>query len=138
MIPLHNYCVKSVCEGSDCTKAKCDTCFRHLNAPVKTIGEFTVTHFPGVSVTINCMAVILTLTLSIEISQLTFACFIEKNMMGKECIVVVCCNRDIDKQLELKFHRLPKEDTRFIICQVMQIVLIWYRSKTNKNDQVNI
>ena len=31
----HNYCVESVCEGSDCTKAKCDTCFRHLNASVK-------------------------------------------------------------------------------------------------------
>ena len=88
MIPLHNYCVKSVCEGSDCTKAKCDTCFRHLNAPVKTIGEFTVTHFPGVSVTINCMAVILTLTLSIEISQLTFACFIEQIRWEKSVLLL--------------------------------------------------
>ena len=32
--------------------------------------------------------------------------------MGKECIVVGCCNRDMDKQLGLKFHRLAIEETR--------------------------
>ena len=30
----HNYCVESVCEGSDSTIAKCDTCFSHLNVSV--------------------------------------------------------------------------------------------------------
>ena len=38
-----------------------------------------------------------------------------KNTMGKECIVVGCCNKDTDKQLVLKFHRLAKEETRRVI-----------------------
>ena len=46
----HEYCVDSVCKGGDCTKAKYNTCFRHLNASGKTIGVFTVTHFRGGSV----------------------------------------------------------------------------------------
>ena len=38
--------------------------------------------------------------------------FYLKYTIGKECIVVGCCNRDTDKQLGLTFHRLSKEETR--------------------------
>ena len=98
-------------KGSDCTKAKCDTCFRHLNTSVKTIGEFTVTHFRGVpllkiawpwSLRLHCRSRSPSLLLHVLL----------KNTIGKECIVVGCCNRDTDKQLGLTFHRLPKEETR--------------------------
>ena len=90
------------------TKAKCDTCFRHLNASVKTKGGFTVTHFRNVSITKNSLAVILTLPLSIEIASLLLHVLL-KNTMKQECIG--CCSRDTDKQLGLKLHRPPKEET---------------------------
>ena len=57
----HNYCVEHVCEGNDCTKAKCDTCDGQLNASVKMKGDLT--HFRGVSVPKNSLIVILKLTL---------------------------------------------------------------------------
>ena len=97
-------------KGSDCTKAKCHTCFRHLNTSVKTISEFTVTHFRGFpllniawpwSLRLHCRSRSPSLLLHVLL----------KNTMGKECIVVGCCHRDTDKQLGLKCHRLPKEET---------------------------
>lgn len=32
--------------------------------------------------------------------------------MGKECVVFGCANRDTDKQLGLKFHRIPRDEPR--------------------------
>ena len=32
--------------------------------------------------------------------------------MAKECVVFGCTNRDTDKQLGLKFHRIPKNEPR--------------------------
>ena len=65
---------------------------------------------PGVSITKNSLAVILRLTLSIQIASLISHVLL-KNTIGKECIVVGC-TRYTDKQLALEFHRLPNEEIR--------------------------
>ena len=63
-----------------------------------------MTHFRGVSVTKNSLVVILSITLSIEIAQLTFACFIEKYDEKR----MYCCWMDV--VIEKQINSLMMED----------------------------